>query len=56
MFVLNPGGRGGGSGKSGPNQAFWQNAYFFGWLGAYFALVRGAYVFFSSRSAKAIKE
>jgi hypothetical protein len=48
MFALNPGGSGAGGGKSGDSQLR-QNLWFWGQLGVYFCLVRGAFVFFSGR-------
>jgi hypothetical protein len=47
MFALNPGG-GAGAKDGAPSQSR-QNLWFFGQLGLYFAAIRGAYVFFSSR-------
>jgi hypothetical protein len=46
MFALNPS----GSGKEQPPSQFRQNLWFFGQLGLYFFLVRGAHVFFSTRA------
>jgi len=56
MFVLNPGANGGG--KIGPAASeLSEKLWFFGRLGIYFALVRGAYIFFSGRIEKqALKE
>jgi hypothetical protein len=44
MFALNPGGSGAGGSKSGNSQAR-QTFYFFGQLGLYFAVIRGAFYF-----------
>ena len=50
MFVLGPKGPGGsGSASGGSSEVFGQNLWFFGQLGVYFLLLRGAYVFFAGR-------
>jgi len=55
MFVLNPSGNGGRDG-SGSSQLR-QNLWFFGQLGIYFCIIRGAYIFFAGREGnKALKE
>jgi hypothetical protein len=53
MFVLNPGGGGANDGESSQTRL---NLRFFGQLGLYFAVIRGAYVFFASRENKALKD
>jgi hypothetical protein len=45
MFALNPGG--GSGGKGGAPSQVGQNTKFFGYLGLYFAVIRGAFLFFS---------
>jgi hypothetical protein len=52
MFALNPGGDGSGA-DAGSKSAGKQKLWFFGQLGLYFAVLRGAYVFFASREDKA---
>jgi hypothetical protein len=52
MFTLDPGANGGADGSSSPvRQQLWN----FAQLGLYFAVLRGAFVFFSSRE-KALKQ
>jgi len=53
MFVLNPkgGGLGGAEGGAGAGTLN-LNLWFFGQLGAYFLILRGAHVFFAARDAK----
>jgi hypothetical protein len=49
MFALNPGGK--GESASENRQSLW----FWGQLGAFFIVVRGAFLFLSSRDEKQIK-
>jgi hypothetical protein len=55
MFVLNPGGGSGSNSNSKGRQQLW----FFAQLGLYFTVLRGVYVFFTSRedrSSRSIQE
>jgi hypothetical protein len=52
MFALNPN----DGGKDRLSSQFSQNLLFFGQLGLYFALIRGAYAFFSSREVVTLKD
>ncbi len=51
MFVLNQQG-GGAAGGSGASSSTVQNLYFFGRLGVYFAILRGAFMFMDSRQQR----
>jgi len=53
MFVLNPGGGGGKAGSGGSTSEFREKLWFFGQLGLYFVVVRGAYAYFSGRIERA---
>lgn len=54
MFTLNPGG-GGGKGGKGRESPLQQNLWFFGQLGLYFLVLRGAFHFMAgSEERKAL--
>jgi len=49
MFVLHPDGKGGVGGVGNSSDAFQQKLWFFGKLGAYYALLHGAFLFMNYR-------